>query len=85
MYRNKNTLPINKAKWELTLVCIIIWANYIIIIIRANSRFYSSKYECFLSTPEIYFYQIDGTEHWSHTTPNGELVSMLEDKCHTLC
>ena len=35
--RKKNTLPINKAKWDRLWMCIIIRANYIIIIIiRAN-------------------------------------------------
>ena len=53
--RKKNTLPINKAKGDRLWMCIIIRENYIIIIIiRANSRFYSAKHEGFLSTPEIY-------------------------------
>ena len=44
--RKKNTLPINKAKGDLLWMCIIIMANYIIIIIiRVNSRFYSSNHE----------------------------------------
>ena len=37
-------------------MCIIIRANYIIIIIiRRNSRYYSAKHEGFLCTPEIYW------------------------------
>ena len=28
---------------------------------------------------------ISSTEHWSHTTPDGELVSVVqEDKCHAM-
>ena len=39
--RKKNTPPVNKAKGDRLWMCIIITAIYIIIIIRANSWFYS--------------------------------------------